>query len=136
MARKNYLREPCLLARTTTIHLRTTKFRLLHFISLISFPLVSLSFSLPLSKMEDLPRGVIMNKGLNRRRCYFLPHLLLVPLSLHPYFHLALFMESCSHFLKDFHLLSFFSPPVCHVVVPCVFLKGSAICNGSCVTLT
>lgn len=34
-ARKHYLREPCLLAKTTEVHQRTTNFRLLHFISLI-----------------------------------------------------------------------------------------------------
>lgn len=51
----------------TEIHLRTINFRLLHFISLISSPLASLYFSLLLflSKMDDFPKGIIMNKGLN-----------------------------------------------------------------------
>lgn len=144
MARKNYLREPCLKARTTTTHLRTTDFRLLHFISQISYPLAFLSrFPSPLflSTMEDLPRGDYSEQGIKQKDAaiLFSPNLLLVPLSLHPSFRPVLFMESCSHFLKDFHLIFFFSSLSYAMLLSLVFPpppKGSAICNGSCATIT
>lgn len=84
-------------------------------------------------KRDDLPRGIITNKGLNKKTLLFvplLPHFLII-LSLHPSFHPVLFMESISHFLKYFHLLLFISSilPYC---CPYVFPQRSAMCNGSC----
>lgn len=122
LARKHYLREPCLLARTTNMNLRTTNFRLLHFISLIRSLVASLS-RLPffLSMMDDLPRGIIMNKGLNKKTLLFFPLLLLpvILLSLYPSFHPVLFMESFTHFLKDF--LSFLSSIPSPILLPLCF---------------
>lgn len=126
LAWKHYLREPYLLARTTKQHLRTTNFRLLHFISLIRSPLASLSLFLPLhlflSKMDNSPRGMIRNKGLKRKTLLFPLPVLLNPLSLHPSFRLVLFMERFSCFLKDSHLLWFF--PSVPSPITIFFLNG------------
>lgn len=123
MARKHYLREPCLLSRTTEIHLRTTNFRLLHFISLFRsdplWPPPSSSFP-SLSKMDDLPRGVVTNKGLNKKTLLFPPPPFSFA-SLYLDIHLSIqcyLWEVFSRLLKDFHLLYFpFIHPTSHPAV-------------------
>ena len=145
MARKHYLREPFLMKRTTEIHLRTTNFSLLHFISPISIPSgLPLPPPVPifLSKMDDLPRGIIMNKGWNKKDAAIFP-----PSSSSSSFfsslYLSIHLSIQCYLWKVFHAslktsTSFFSfhlslLPYC---CPCIFPERSAICNASCVTIT
>lgn len=105
----------------------------LYFLNQIGSPLASLSLVPPLlflSKMDGLPRGIITNKGLNKKTLLSPPPthplLPLVTLSPHPSFRAVLFMESFSRSLKDFHLLS------CPPLPPSCRPERSAICNGIC----
>lgn len=79
-----------------------------------------------LSKMDDLPRGITTNKGLNKRRCYSPPP----PLASHPFISPSIFPSSAIYG-KFFKLPSRFPPPFfpfinpfSHTVILVFFLKG------------
>lgn len=94
-------------------------------------------FPLFLSKMDDLPRGIITNKGLNKRRCYFSPSsscLSSLYLSIHLSIQCYLWKVFQASFKTSTSFLSF-RPSLLSYCSPCDFPDRWAICNGRWVTI-
>lgn len=89
-----------------------------------------------LSKMDDLPRGILTNKGLNKRDAAIFPRPLSLYLPIH--FSIQCYLWKVFHtiFKTSTLCLSFYASLLPYCCPPCDFPKGSAICNGSSVTTT
>lgn len=120
--------NPVSLARTTEIHLRTTTFRLLHFIFLIRAPLASRSLPFLSFLNERLAQRNYNDRGIKQKDAAIFPPSSSSPPLLRPFIFPSIFPSSaiygkfCSRFLKGFHQISFLSS------IPSssqtVFLKG------------
>ena len=131
LAWKHYLREPCLLERTTELHLRTTNFRLpaLYFLNQIpsGLPLPP-PFPVFLSKMDVFAQRDYNEQGIKQKDAAIFPPP--PPSTYHPFISPSIFPSSAIYgkfFTLPPRLPPSFSPlihPSSHTVVLVFFLKG------------